>query len=229
MCWHDVCLGSLFVLNEVDTRVRNAPHASKERSPKNVCMRFYIWRKELQKWWEHVLSCYGKTCNTRSKAAHLSKKVTGLYLGGIISKLRMYEHSLLYHAVFSWKKGWKCSAMRKSTECNCFLVCLFIFCFLNIIIRPFFRDINFTLRKRVILLQQDYAFSNMYHLRSASENRQCNNNYSRRLPVQRTRSMSGVIVLFVYCCDVKADVWRHSILSCVKSVLLLDDDKNWAI
>ena len=57
--------------------------------------------------------------------------------------------------------------MRRSTECNCFLVCLFIFCFLNIIIRPFFRDINFKLRKRIISLQQDYAFSNMYHLRSA--------------------------------------------------------------
>ena len=116
----------------------------------------------------------------------------------------------------------------KIEKCNSFLVSLFIFCFLNIIIRRFFRDINFTLRKRVILLQQDYAFSNMYHLRSASENRQCNNNYSRRLPVQRTRSMSGVIVLFVYCCDAKAYVWRH-ILGCVKSVLLLYDDKNWAI
>ena len=149
MCWHDVCLGCLFVLNEVDTRVRNAPHASKERSPKNVCMRFYIWRKELQKWWEHVLSCYGKTCNTRSKAAHLSKKVTGLYLGGIISNLRMYEHSLLYHAVFSWRKGWKCLAMRKSRSVILFLlVCLF-FCFLNIIIRAFFRDINCTLKKEL--------------------------------------------------------------------------------
>ena len=111
----------------------------------------------------------------------------------------MYEHSLLYHAVFSWRKGWKCSAMRKSRS-----VCLFIFCFLNIIIRPFFRDINFTLRKRVILLQQDYAFSNLYHLRSTSEIHQYNNDYSRRLPVQRTRSMSSVIVLFVYSCDAKA-------------------------
>ena len=191
-------------------------------------MRGYIWRKELQKWWEHVVSCSVKLATHAVKQPIYERKWRGLYLGGIIWKLRMYEHSLLYYAVFSWKKGWKCSAMRKSTECNCFLVCLFIFCFLNIIIRPFFRDINFTLRKRVILLQQDYAFSNIYHLRSASENRQCNNNYSRRLPVQRTRSMSGVIVLFVYCCDAKAYVWRHSILGCVKSVLLLDDDKNWA-
>ena len=50
----------------------------------------------------------------------------------------------------------------KIEKCNSFLVSLFIFCFLNIIIRHFFRDINFTLRKRVILLQQDYEFSNMY-------------------------------------------------------------------
>ena len=178
-------------------------------------MKGYIGRKELQKWWEHVLGCYVKTCKTCSKAVRLWKKVTGSISWRNYLKLKMYEHSLLYYAVFSWKKSWKCSAMRKSTECNCFLICLFIFCFLNIIIRAFFCDINFTLRKRVILLQQDYAFSNMYHLRSASENRQCNNNYSRRLPVQRTRSMSGVIVLFVYCCDAKAYVWRHSILGCV--------------
>ena len=148
MCWHDVCLGSLFVLNEVDTRVRNAPHASKERSPKNVCMRFYIWRKELQKWWEHVLSCYVKTCNTRSKAAHLWKKMTGSNLGGIISKLKMYERSLLYDAVFSWKKGWKCPAMRKSRSIILFLLsCLFFF--LDIIVRPFFRDMNCTLKKEL--------------------------------------------------------------------------------
>ena len=71
--------------------------------------------------------------------------------------------------------------------------------FFNIIMRAFFRE-------RVILLEQEYAFSNMYHLRSASEIHQHNNNYSRRLPVQRTRSVSGVIVLFVHCCDAKADV-----------------------
>ena len=34
VCWRDVRLGSLFVLNEVDTRVRNASHASKERAPR---------------------------------------------------------------------------------------------------------------------------------------------------------------------------------------------------
>lgn len=62
--------------------------------------------------------------------------------------------------------------------------------------RAFFCDINCTLKKRAILLEQDYAFSNMHYLRSASEIHQYNNNCSRRLPVQRT--MSGVIVVFVY-------------------------------
>ena len=33
----------------------------------------------------------------------------------------------------------------KIEKCNSFLVSLFIFCFLNIIIRAFFRDINCTL------------------------------------------------------------------------------------
>ena len=96
------------------------------------------------------------------------------------------------------EKRLKTLSDEKTEKCNSFLVSLFIFCFLNIIIRAFFRDINCTLRKRVILLEQDYAFRDMYHLQSASENRQCNNNCSRRLPVLRTRSMSGVIVLFVY-------------------------------
>ena len=107
-------------------------HESKERlhASKRVCMRGYIWRKELHKWWEHVLSCYVKTCNTRSKAARLWKKATWSNLAGIISKLKMYEHSLLYHAVFSWRKGSKSrSAMRKSRSVIlCFLFVYFLFC-----------------------------------------------------------------------------------------------------
>ena len=150
MCWYDVCLGFLFVLNEVHTRVRNAPHASKERSPKNVYMRGYKGRKELQKWWEHILSCSVKTCNTSSKAVHLwNGKWRGLYLGGLISKLKMYERSLLYYAVFSWKKGLEMLSDEKIEKCNSFLASLFIFCFLNIIIRAFFRDINCTLKKEL--------------------------------------------------------------------------------
>ena len=37
----------------------------------------------------------------------------------------------------------------KIEKLNYFLVCLFIFCFLNIIIRAFFRDINCTLKKEL--------------------------------------------------------------------------------
>ena len=107
----------------------------------------------------------------------------------------MYEHSLLYYAVL---ERLEMLSDEKIEKFNSFLVSLFIFCFLNIIIRAFSRDINCTLRKRVILLEQEHAFRNMYHLQSASQNRQCNNNYSRRLPVLRTRSVSGVIALFVY-------------------------------
>ena len=167
-------------------------------------MRGYIWRKELQKWWEHVLSCYVKTCNTRSKAVHLWKKVTGSISWRNYFKTKNVWTFLALSCSLFLEKRLEMFSDEKIEECNSFLVCLFIFCFLNIIIRPFFRDINFTLRKRVILLQQDYAFSNLYHLRSTSEIHQYNNNYSRRLPVQRTRSMSSVIVLFVYSCDAKA-------------------------
>ena len=122
----------------------------------------------------------------------------------------------------------------KIEKCNSFLVSLFIFCFLNIIIRRFFRDINFTLRKRVILLQINKTMNLVTcTLWSASEIHQYNDNYSRRLPVQRTRSVSGVIVLFVYF--TARLLWRKGLcvtsqyLGCVQSVLLLDDDKNWAI
>ena len=94
------------------------------------------------------------------------------------------------------EKRLKTLSDEKIEKGNSFLVSLFIFCFLNIIIRAFFRDINCTLRKRVILLEQDYALRNMYHLQSASENRQCNNNYSRRLPVQRTRILQKVLYFF---------------------------------
>ena len=162
MCWHDVCLGSLFVWNEVDTRVRNAPHASKERSPKNVCMGGYIGRKELRKWWEHVLSCSVKTCNTRSKAAHLWKKVTGSISWRNYFKTKNVWTFLALSCSLFLGKRLEMLSDEKIEKCNSFLVSLFIFCFLNIIIRRFFRDINFTLRKRVILLQQDYEFSNMY-------------------------------------------------------------------
>ena len=57
----------------------------------------------------------------------------------------MYEHSLLYYAVFSQKKLLEMLSDEKIEKCNSFLVSLFIFCFLNIIIRAFFRDINCTL------------------------------------------------------------------------------------
>ena len=201
----------------------------KERSPKNVCIGGYVGRKELQKWWEHVLSCYVKTCNTRSKAVHLWKKVTGSKSWRNYFKTKNVRTFLALLCSLFLEKRLELLSDENIEKWNSFLVCLFIFCFLNIIIRAFFRDIDCTLRKRVILLEQDYAFSNMYHLRSASENRQCNNNYSRRLSVQRTRSVSGVIVLFVYSCDAKAYVWRQSILGCVQSVLLLDDDENLAI
>ena len=149
MCWHDVCLGSLFVLNEVDTRVRNAPHAIKERSPKNVCMRFYIWRKELQKWWEHVLSCYVITCNTRSKAAHLWKKVTGsISWRNYFKTKNVWTFLALFCSLFL-EKRLEMLSDEKIEKWNYFLVCLFIFCFLNIIIRAFFRDINCTLKKEL--------------------------------------------------------------------------------
>ena len=149
MCWHDVCLGCLFVLNEVDTRVRNAPHASKERSPKNVCMRFYIWRKELQKWWEHVLSCYVKTCNTRSKAAHLWKKVTGSISWRNYFKTKNVRTFLALLCSLFLEKRLEMPSDEKIEKYNSFLASLFIFCFLNIIIRAFFRDINCTLKKEL--------------------------------------------------------------------------------
>ena len=109
-------------------------HASKERAtldegttPEECMMRGYKGRKELQKWWEHVLSCYLQICNTRSKAVHLWKKVTGsISWRNYFKTKNVWTDSLLYYAVFSWKKGWKCSAMRKSRSWIIFLfVCLF--------------------------------------------------------------------------------------------------------
>ena len=61
----------------------------------------------------------------------------------------MYERSLLYYAVFSWKKGLEMLSDEKIEKCISFLASLFIFCFLNIIIRAFFRDINCTLKKEL--------------------------------------------------------------------------------
>ena len=165
----------------------------KERSPKNVCMRGYIWRKELQKWWEHVLSCYIKTCKTRSKAVHLWKKVTGSISWRNYFKTKNVWTFLALLCSLFLEKRLEMLSDEKIEKCNSFLVSLFIFWFLNIITRAVFRDMNCTLKKRVILLEQDYAFSNMYHLRSASEIHQYNNNYSRCLPLQRTRGVSGVI------------------------------------
>ena len=81
------------------------------------------------------------------KQSIYERKWRGLYLGGIISKLKMYERSLLYYAVFSWKKRLEMLSDEKIEKCNSFLASLFIFCFLNIIIRAFFRDINCTLKK----------------------------------------------------------------------------------
>ena len=111
------------------TRIRNAPHAMKERSPKNVCMRGYIWRKELQKWWEHVLSCYVKTCNTRSKAAHLWKKVTGSISWRNYFKTKIVWTFLALLCSLFLEKRLEILSDEKIEKCNSFLSSLFIFVF----------------------------------------------------------------------------------------------------
>ena len=108
-------------------------------------MRGYIGRKELQKWWEHVLSCYVKTCNTRSKAVHLWKKVTGSISWRNYFKTKNVWTFLALLCSLFLEKRLEMLSDEKIEKCNSFLVSLFIFCFLNIIIRAFFRDINCTL------------------------------------------------------------------------------------
>ena len=89
-------------LSGLSVCIKWSRHASKERAtrdegtkPEECMMRGYKGRKELQKWWEHVLGYYVQICNTRSKAVHLWKKVTG----SISWRLKMYEHSLLYYVI----------------------------------------------------------------------------------------------------------------------------------
>ena len=87
------------------------------------------------------------------------KESDGIYnLARIISKLKMYEHSLLYHAVFSWRKGRKCSAMRKlRSVILCFLFVYFLFC--EYYYTGFISRYQLHAKKGLFLSEQDYAFS----------------------------------------------------------------------
>ena len=96
---------------------------------------------------KHVLSCSVKTCNTRSEAAHLWKKVTGSISWRNYFKTKNVWTFLALSCSLFLEKRLEMLSDEIIEKCNSLLVCLFIFCFLNIIIRPFFRDVNFTLKK----------------------------------------------------------------------------------